>query len=409
MIKKLKSFKPNKQELLLGLLTAVLFSSFLYLEHYFSLHIKLLNTITAILSLALFLYIPKKSVLIAGFVIGLSWFYWVSFSFIYYDFLYMMPFVILFFALGHMLLFGIIALTNKVYIRALLIPLIGYVEPMGWNWLQVELLFIDSYIGIFKYQLLIVLASLTLVHYVKKPYKYLPLILIVLAFNYNPKVQKETDLKIKLVQTDIKQSEKWKRSNLLKTVDMATMQILVAADKNYDIIVFPESFFPLYMNKSPKLIERLLDYSHDITIVAGSLLSEDGLHYNVTYMFKDGEYEIAKKMILVPFGEYIPLPKFARRFINDLFFNGASDFKTADKPSDFIIKGVKFRNAICYEASSAELYDDNVDFIIASSNNAWFTPSIEPTIQKYLIKLYARRYGVTVYHSTNSDGAGIIK
>ena len=174
-------------------------------------------------------------------------------------------------------------------------------------------------------------------------------------------------------------------------------------------IDFPESVFPFYMNQASGVIAHLQDLSHDITIVAGSLLNEDGTHYNVTYMFNEGSYEVAKKMVLVPFGEYIPLPDFAKKFINEIFFAGASDFKTADKPTDFLIKGTKFRNAICYEATCQEIYDGDVNFVIASSNNAWFYPSIEPTLQKLLMRFYARKNGVTIYHSANWNGSGIVR
>jgi apolipoprotein N-acyltransferase len=126
-------------------------------------------------------------------------------------------------------------------------------------------------------------------------------------------------------------------------------------------------------------------------------------------MFQNGNYSFAKKLVLVPFGEYVPLPKFAQDFINDTFFAGQADFKTADKPSDFLINGEKFRNAICYEATCSEIYEGEVDYVIATSNNAWFAPSIEPTLQKLLMRYYARKNGVTIYHSANYKGTGIIK
>ena len=114
-------------------------------------------------------------------------------------------------------------------------------------------------------------------------------------------------------------------------------------------------------------------------------------------------------MVLVPFGEYIPLPKFARQIINETFFSGASDFIGADAPTDFVIKGVKFRNAICYEATCQEIYEGEVDYVIAMSNNAWFKPSIEPTLQKLLMRYYGRKNGVSIYHSANWSGTGVIK
>ena len=405
---KLTTLIPALNETYLGLLTALLFSSFIYLE-YFGITIKLLNTITGLLSLALLLYIPKKSVLVSGFFIGLFWFYWIGYSFEFYNVGYMIPIVSFGFTIMYLLFFGVLAITNKVYIRALLLFALSFFEPFDSNWMQIELVFVDSYIGVLKYQLIIVLTALTLVNYVKRPYKYLPLLLILFAFNYNPSIQKDTDLKIKLVQTDIKQDEKWLARNLAPTVQMAFDEITNATKNGYDIVVLPESVFPLFMNKSPILIEKLLNYSHDITIIAGSLLSEEGVHYNVTYMFKDGKYEIAKKLVLVPFGEYIPLPKFARKFINDTFFGGVSDFQTATEPTDFLIKGVKFRNAICYEATCQEIYEGDVNFVIAISNNAWFTPSIEPTLQKLLMRYYARKNGVTIYHSANWSGTQVIK
>ena len=92
-----------------------------------------------------------------------------------------------------MLFFAPLYFTNRAYIRAILLFGLSFFEPFDWNWLQIELIFVDSYIGIFKYQLVIVLASLSLIEFVKKPYKFAPLLLILLALNFNPPIQKETD------------------------------------------------------------------------------------------------------------------------------------------------------------------------------------------------------------------------
>ncbi|MBL0708291.1 MAG: apolipoprotein N-acyltransferase [Sulfurimonas sp.] len=411
MLNIIQTFKKNNNllyELLLGLITALLFSAFIYLEE-FGFTIQILNTIFALCALALFLYIPKRSVLVAGFSIGILWFYWIAYSFEYQGVGYMAPFIIFSFGIIYMLFFGVLALTNKVYIRAVLIFALSYFEPFDWNWLQIELIFVDSYIGIYKYQLASVLVSLSLISYIKKPYKYAPLILLLVAINYSTELPKLAPLKIKLVQTDIKQEKKWKRETLRPTISYIYKEIQTATSETYDIVVFPESVFPLYMNKHPRLVHQLSILSKDIAIVAGSLYKEDGKNYNVTYLFEDGKYKIAKKLVLVPFGEYIPLPKFAIKIINDTFFSGTSDFKTASSPTDFIIKGVKFRNAICYEATCQEIYEGDVNFVIASSNNAWFAPSIEPTLQKLLMRYYARKNGVTIYHSANYKGTGIVR
>lgn len=401
-------YNPIFFDLTCGVITSLLFSAFLYLEH-FGITIKFLNTIFGLLALAMLLYIPKRAVLIAGFFIGLLWFYWIGYSFKYNGVGYMEPVITVLFAVVYMLFFGVTAFTDNVAIRAVLLFGLSFVEPFDFNWMQIELLFVDSYLGVFKYQLALILLALTLPNYIKKPYKFAPLLLILLSINFNPPVQKEAPFKIKLIATDVKQDEKWEKESLRPTLELIYKEIRDAKEQGYDIVVFPESVFPFYMNKANLVMEHLKELSHGITIVAGTLLSEDGKHYNVTYMFSGGNFEIAKKMVLVPFGEYIPLPDFAKKFINEFFFAGASDFKTADKPTDFIIKGVKFRNAICYEATCEELYEGDMDFMIASSNNAWFYPSIEPTLQKLLMRYYARKKGVTIYHSANWKGTGIVK
>ncbi|QOP43019.1 apolipoprotein N-acyltransferase [Sulfurimonas sediminis] len=397
------------KNILLAIITAALFSAFIYLE-YFGIENKFLNTLFGLGAIALLLSIPKKAVLFSGFFIGLFWFYWIGFSFKYQGVGYMEPFVTLGFGILYLLFFAPLAFTDKPYIRALLLFGLSFFEPLGWNWMKIELLFVNSYIGVYKYQLAAVLLALSLPWLIKnKKYRYLPLALLIFAYNYGYPQQHDAPLKIKLVQTEIPQSVKWERSSLYPTVAMIFEKIHQAQAEGYDVVIFPESVFPLFMNEMPKLIQELRKASEKITVIAGALMRENNLNYNVTYMFDKGEYSLAKKLILVPFGEYIPLPKFAQKFINDTFFQGSSDFVTAKKPTDFVIKGIRFRNAICYEATCKELYQGDVKYMIAISNNAWFTPSVEPTLQKLLLEYYARKNGVTIYHAANMSGTGVIK
>ena len=91
--------------------------------------------------------------------------------------------------------------------------------------------------------------------------------------------------------------------------------------------------------------------------------------------------------------------------INNIFYEGASDYSKALAPTDFIIKGEKFRNAICYEATTDKIFENLNDtkYMIAISNNAWFIPSIEPTLQDLLLKYYSKKYGVMIFHMVNGS------
>ena len=84
MLRRINIFKELQNtdtlDLVSGIITALLFSAFIYLEH-FGVTVKAINTLCGLLSLGLLLYIPKRAVLIAGFFIGILWFYWIGYSF----------------------------------------------------------------------------------------------------------------------------------------------------------------------------------------------------------------------------------------------------------------------------------------------------------------------------------------
>ena len=54
------------------------------------------------------------------------------------------------------------------------------------------------------------------------------------------------------------------------------------------------------------------------------------------------------------------------------------------------------------------MYENPPKYMVAISNNGWFLPSIEPTLQKLLIQHFSNIYGVTVIHSSNMAGTGVI-
>ena len=105
----------KKDEILYASLTALLFSAFIYFEHY-GLTNKFINTAFGLGAIYMLLHIPKKAVLLVGFFIGLLWFYWIGYSFKYNGVGYLEPIITFAFGFIYMLFFGVLALTNKVYI-----------------------------------------------------------------------------------------------------------------------------------------------------------------------------------------------------------------------------------------------------------------------------------------------------
>ncbi len=400
----------NKIFIIKGLITALFFSSFIYLA-YFEVESVLLNTVFGLISLYLLLTIDKKSLIYSGFFTGILWFYWIGNSFEYYELAYLKIPIILSFGMIYALVFYFISFIDKVYFRAFMLLILSFIHPFGFNWFIPELIFINSFFSTDKIYFLIILISI--LAFIKLDSKFKALAIIPLLFIFENKTIHidNPQLNISMPQLNVKQNEKWVKSNRTTIVENNLKLIDKAIKNKKDLIILPETAFPIYLNRSKRLLEILLEKSMKIDILTGALLYEDDNFFNATYYFSKGKIQIAKKVVLVPFGEKIPLPKFLVDFINNTFYNGASDYVEAKKPTDFNINGVKFRNAICYEATTDKIFENlsDVKYMIAISNNAWFTPSIEPTLQRLLLKYYVRKYNITIFHSINGSENYIIR
>jgi len=365
--------KYTKNSIINGFIVSILFSSFIYFE-YFDISNKFVNTVLVLISYILFVILDKKSIFFTGFFIGILWFWWVSYSLVYYELIYLIPLVLLSFGLVYGILFYITAIVDNIFVRIVLIYCLTFIEPFGFNWFKLDLPLVNTYFSTYKSS-------------IKKP----PLDIYMPSYN-------------------ISQDKKWDSKYLDEIININIRNIDFAIKNNYDLVILPETAFPVLLNKQKDLLKLLKEKSKYITIVTGALSLDNNQYLNSTYMFNKTKLTIANKVVLVPFGEKIPLPKVFVDLINKYFFNGASDYTSALNPSNFNINGTIFRNAICYEATTDTIYKNmKSSYVIASSNNAWFTPSIEPTLQKLLLKYYAQKYNLYIYHSSNKSKNMIIK
>lgn len=346
----------------------------------------------------------------SGFFIGFFWFHWIALSFIHYQLSYLIPLVILGIGLIYGILFWMIAfITPEPFLRIFGILVFSFIHPFGFNWFLPELPLIHSFYATDLLTFGIFLIGIWLLH-VKR---FFPLIgiVILIALCFYPSMKKSSlaPLHVKIAKTFVPQDIKWNKAYKDQIIAQDFALISQAIQEGKELIILPESAFPVYLNYEPLLVQKLQKLSFKITILTGALSVKNNKVFNSSYLFERGKVEIADKYILVPFGEEIPLPKFAKNFINKLFFNGAEDYEKAKTAHDFFINGIKFRNAICYEATREELFEDNPKYMIAISNNAWFTPSIEPTLQALLLEYFAKKHQTTIYHSANAGISQIIK
>jgi apolipoprotein N-acyltransferase len=287
--------------------------------------------------------------------------------------------------------------------------LLSQIAPFGFNWFNFELMLYYTPFGLTSLHVTFLIMSILLVQNRRKGHYFLALICLVASLDFsNKEMPKMPDFDIKIVQTHISQDEKWQTDNIIKNAqeNFKTIESAIAEKKH--LIILPETAFALYLNKNEAVMDRLLEYSQDIAIITGALAYENDKYYNSAYFFDKGVMQRADKIVLVPFAEKIPLPNFISNYINELFFDGASDFSQAKSPTDFIVNGIKIRSAVCFEGSRKEIYEGNPQIISVVSNNAWFLPSIQPAMQNLMLSLYAAKNNTIIFHSVNGNGSKTI-
>jgi len=412
-----------------GFFIALLSAGAIYLD-WLGLNSYIINTALGLAMLYLLLLADKKTWVWTGFFIGILWFWWIGISFKNYEMAWAIPIPIFILGLIYMFIFyititiaGIVGrVLNVKYelpqgavptgfdlgAKVLILMILSYIHPFGFDWFKPELMFTNSYLGIEKWQFALVLLALALSIYKKQ---LLYLLIILLAYPYASHFQEKATINplLQLHNTHTNVKDKWDEKLRDNHIDDVLVAVNRAISEKKQIIVFPESVMPLFLNMQPLIMQRLQSDSVNITIVIGALYWENEIPRNSTYIFQNGAYTIANKVKLVPFGEENPLPDFMGEWINDLFFDGAPDYVASADFTDYNIAGVTYRNAICFEATSEKLYEGKPKNMIVLSNNGWLTPSIEPTQQKILLQYYSKKYGTTIYHAVNMSDSYVIQ
>jgi apolipoprotein N-acyltransferase len=400
---------------------ALLGSAFIYLSHWgFSL--PWLNSIIGILTLYLLLPSDSRVWSVTGFFTGILWFWWIALSFKHYQMPWAIPIVVTTIGLLYAILFWAIAYVGSVYqpkstvvgkptLQELLIKSVGllllsYVHPFGFDWFKPELMFVESWFGVEKWQFALILLAIVLTLW-RKQFAYL--FIALLAWQPLNTIPPELPEKIQIVTTQISVEEKWEETLHPAQFKMLFSTIDKAIEDNKTLIVLPESVFPVFLSRSSSLIDALREKAKKISIVTGGLYWDGKTPRNSTYIFTKDKILIANKVLLVPFGEANPLPDFLSDWVNRVFYDGAVDYKADSNVTDYTIDSKKYRNAICFEATSERLYEGRPEYMIVLSNNGWFTPSIEPALQKLLLQYYSRKYGTTIYHAVNMSESYIVQ
>ena len=230
-------------------------------------------------------------------------------------------------------------------------------------------------------------------------------------------------VKLRVIQAQIDQSEKWDPKNKQKIIDHYLDLSSKDGLENITHIIWPEGALPLLLLESPEVLQQIAARFSDgpilLTGVTRREVTKDQqiLFRNslVALSFHRGVPALEMvydKYHLTPFGEYLPFGKLlASSGIKALTPLGGG-FTAGSSPITTTIPGAPAVSPqICYESIFAGLTPSGKDrpkWIVNVTNDSWFGPTTGPKQHIQQVKYRAIEEGLPIIRSASSGISGVI-
>jgi apolipoprotein N-acyltransferase len=240
----------------------------------------------------------------------------------------------------------------------------------------------------------------------------------------------DKSLSVALIQGNIKQSEKWKLDNRATTLAtyLEASPPENSVGEGVDLTIWPETAIPAFrfqlqdefltpleiklkseqryiLSGIPLLDRERRGYLNSAILLGGINKSgvSDGEESNIL-----AEYHKRK---LVPFGEYLPLPKLLTpifKFIQIPFSNFS---RGAENQPLFFIGNTPLSVTICYEVAYSGLTFSQLpeaQLLVTLSNDGWFGDSLAPYQHLQIARMRALESARPILRATNSGISALI-
>jgi apolipoprotein N-acyltransferase len=223
-----------------------------------------------------------------------------------------------------------------------------------------------------------------------------------------------TKLKVAILQGNIDQYKKWDDHFVSSILSTYTDLALQTANKDIDLVVWPESAVPGWIPDDKKLMDWLILLArrtkayHLIGCVthqpkgdanSALLLSPDGSDLGMYH-----------KMHLVPFGEYNPFGKIMRKWIP--YLGQLGEFIGGKESVVFPIKQAFMAPTICYEMMFSRQIVSHINkkanLIINLTNDGWYLNTSAPYQHLAGSVLRAIETGCPVIRAANTGVSAVI-
>ncbi len=235
------------------------------------------------------------------------------------------------------------------------------------------------------------------------------------------------DVRIRIVQPSIPQSEKWKSGNGPKIFSLYTD---MTQEEGYDEIshvVWPESAVPYILSRNRDRLDDIGDMlGPDRILITGAVrydLPDDQsspVFFNSLHVIRaQGEQHSAGEIIatydkqhLVPFGEYLPLAGLLSRLGFRQLAQGTSGYASGPGTTTLDVVGAPPASPlICYEIifpGEVTAPGRRPGWLVNLTNDAWFGDSSGPRQHLAMARVRAIETGLPVVRSANNGISTII-
>ena len=229
----------------------------------------------------------------------------------------------------------------------------------------------------------------------KMPVILLPILLLNITLIYGyfrinsyPLSAKRYPLRISIVQGNIPQEQKWDEEYRNSIIDKYIDLTKLAAKDKPDLIIWPETAVPGFLNIEEDLQKKIVALEEEIKIplLAGTPIykftGKDSYYNSAILISEDKKFDKRyDKLHLVPFGEYIPFED-KLPFLRAGRLDEITGFSPGKEFTIFEVKDAKFGVLICFEDIFPGLVRQfnkrGADFMVVITNDAWFKKTKAP-------------------------------
>lgn len=277
--------------------------------------------------------------------------------------------------------------------------------------------------GIYGISFVIILINFLLFYWLyNKEKKYLiiavTIILSLLIYgffriNQMPKAENKNEIKIGLVQPNIAQEKKWRKSLKDEIINTIYTTAKYFKDKNCDIILYPETLLPRLLEQTEEiqvLVKDISKYSN-LSLIGGKTIENKKLYNSIFLISQDGNIiDKYKKKHLVLFGEYVPFENFLVKLLEKVNltdnFNREQELKVFG--FDKYTLGINICSENYYPYLSRKLVLKGATLLTTHSNDAWCDGLSYP-YQHFVLNIFRaienRKYLIV---SSNTGISGVI-